>query len=349
VRAFLLLLLLMMAASAAGQPSRPDGTATTGSATPFSLLPAANCDNALDVRHCMVAAPKDWIAEERQTIQAILHRLSGNELVQGILVGVRENGYSGLQRYASDTRHDAASGRVPKLSPGFVLYPARVIALTDLFFQTDDMKDSISGYLLGDVILMHELIHAFDDRTLSGEAGFTSVTGWQRRDGQWAYSYRVDYSGYHGVVAETMTLYARGRYRDAYARDRAFATSMRVPLPTIQSLATPEETFADVLAHLIVDPNATSYLKQEVVAWFEAHVFPTLRENARRYKAEDYLGQRPTGSGQRPSAISRSAISRLPSAISQQPAATNGQQPSALKPSAKFKNPSNLASSKPWF
>jgi hypothetical protein len=89
-------------------------------------------------------------------------------------------------------------------------------------------------------------------------------------------------SAYNGVFAETVTLYARGRYTDAWTKDRSFATSMSFPLPTIQSLATPGESFADILAHLILDPTATSYLKPSVVEWFQTQVFPALQRDAQR-------------------------------------------------------------------
>jgi hypothetical protein len=59
-------------------------------------------------------------------------------------------------------------------------------------------------------------------------------------------------------------------------------------LPTIESLASPGETFADILAHLIVDNGAPTYLKPEVVEWFESQIFPLLREKARRFNAADY-------------------------------------------------------------
>jgi hypothetical protein len=90
------------------------------------------------------------------------------------------------------------------------------------------------------------------------------------------------------VYADTLTLYATGRYGEARKRDRSFATSMKVPLPTIQALASPDETFADILAHLILDDRAGAYLEPHVVRWFEADVFPALREKALRF-SEDVL------------------------------------------------------------
>ena len=170
-----------------------------------------------------------------------MRRLMTNELVKGLLVGAQENGFAGLRRYSTDTRHDAA-GPVPKFSPGFVLFRSKAIGITDAYFQTAEVSDSLSGYRFGDLILTHELIHAFDDRKKSTDIGFTSLTAWVFRNNRWDYLNPVSFSEYNGVLADTMTLYGRGRYGEAWARDRSFATAMTFPLPTIQSLATPGES-----------------------------------------------------------------------------------------------------------
>jgi hypothetical protein len=251
----------------------------------FPLLPASKCDDVPDVRQCHVAGPKDWTAEERLQVEESLQRLAANELVRGILVRAHENGYRGLRRYSTDTRRDPTHGPVPKFSPGFVLFAAKVIGITDAFFQTSDLRDPIADYRFGDFILLHELIHAFDDRKASIEPAFVSATGWVFRNNRWEYTNPVSLSAYNGVFAETVTLYARGRYTDAWTKDRSFATSMSFPLPTIQSLATPGESFADILAHLILDPTATSYLKPSVVEWFHTQVFPALQRDAQRASA----------------------------------------------------------------
>jgi hypothetical protein len=249
----------------------------------LAFLPAARCDEAPDVGQCVTASPKNWTVEERRLIEDSLDRLTAHELVRGILVKALENGYSGVRRYSSDTKKDASGAHVTKFSPGFVLYTSKVVGITDAFFQTAEVRDPRSGYRFGDFILLHELIHAFDDRKESLRPGFTAVTGWQFRNNRWVYTNAVTVSDYNGVFADTLTLYARGRYADAWTRDRSFATSMVFPLPTIQSLATPGESFADILAHLILDPTAASYLKRPVVEWFESQVFPTLRHDASRF------------------------------------------------------------------
>lgn len=254
----------------------------------FSLLPAATCREGPAARQCQVAGPKEWSAAERQLVQVSMRRLATNELIQGLLVAARENGYAGFQRYSTDTKQDPSFGTVPMFNPGFVRYDAKVIGITDAYFQTENVRDSISDYRFGDLILIHELAHAFDDRKSSAEQGFTTVAGWVFRNSRWEYAKRVSFTDYLGVYAETLTLYADGRYREAWTRDRSFATSLTFPVPTIQSLVSPDESFADILAHLIVDTRATTYLQPELVAWFERNVFPVLTEKARRFRATEY-------------------------------------------------------------
>ena len=282
------LLALVAAAAAASHPSARERALTNGNVPGFTLLPAAKCGEASDARHCLVAGPKEWSADERQVIQETLRRLTANALVQGILVGAQDNGYAGLRRYATDTKQDPTYGLAPKFSPGFVHYPSRVIGITDAFFQTADLTDPISGYRFGDAILVHELIHAFDDRERSTDPGFTAVSGWVFRNNRWDYDFPVSVSAYSGVFAESLTLYGRGHYDEARTRDRSFATTLAFPLPTLQSLASPGEAFADILAHLIVDRRAATYLKPDVVTWFEGNVFPVLIDKGRRFRPADY-------------------------------------------------------------
>jgi hypothetical protein len=217
-----------------------------------------------------------------------MRRLTAHELVRGVLVAARDNGYRGFRRYATDTFQDSQDGPLATFNPGFVHYPSKIVGLTDAFFQTEQLRDPIADYRFGDFVLIHELIHAYDDRQKSSDRGFTSVAGWVFRNDRWEYGNRVSVSEYLAVYADTLTLYASGRYAEAWARDRSFATSLRFPVPTIQSLVRPDESFAGILAHLILDAWATTYLQPALVQWFETNVFPPLRENARRFNAADY-------------------------------------------------------------
>jgi hypothetical protein len=260
--------------------------AAAGGDLGLSFLTAAKCGASTD-NQCLVAGPKEWTADERAIIEDALLRLTTRELFRGLLVAAQENGYKGLRRYSTATKRDPNFGRVAMFSPGFVFYGSKDIGITDAYFQTKGVTDPISGYRYGDLILVHELVHAFDDGRYSREGAFTSVSGWVLRNERWSYTYPVDIPAYHRVFAQTLTSYARGRHEDAWVEDRTFATTMRFPLPTIQSLVSPSESFADILAHLIIDEQATTYLKPQIVDWFEAEMFPFLREKARRFRAAD--------------------------------------------------------------
>ena len=253
--------------------------ASAGSAD-LGFLPAARCADAADVDQCKAARPKEWTADEIQAIRSTLQRLQRHELVPGILAGALANGYRGLQRYGTDTQRDADGSYETKFGPGFVLFDANVIGITDAFFDLAEVRDPIGGYRVGDLVLLHELIHAFDDRRQSHLSDFVALTGWTRENGRWQYKNRVSLSGYNGIYADTLTMYARGRYEEAWARDRRFATALAVPVPRIQSLVDPGESFADILSHLILDPTARDYLPAPVVAWVEGVVFPGLRTKA---------------------------------------------------------------------
>jgi hypothetical protein len=240
-------------------------------------LPPVRCEAMADVRQCEAAKPLEWSAGDRTTLDATMNRLRGNELVRGLLAGVSANGYRGFNRYTTETQRTEAGAHVAKFGPGFVLYGPKVIGITDAFFELAEVRDARSGYRAGDLVLLHELVHAYDDRQRSSERAFTALTGWTLADGRWQYTNRVNLSEYHGVYAETLTLYARGRHAEAWTRDRTFATRLAVPVPRLQSLVSPAEAYADIVAHLILDPTARDYLAKPVVAWVEQQVFRDLR------------------------------------------------------------------------
>lgn len=248
----------------------------------LALLPAEACDAAADRARCRAAGPKEWLPEERQIVGEALQRLSAHELARGIVAAAVENGYSGLRRYVTHTEADREQRYVPTYSPGFVLFGTKTIGMTDAFFQTAHLSDPIAGYRFGDLMLLHELVHAYDDQRVSIDREFTARSGWRLRDERWVYAYPVHASTYHGVFAETLTLYALGKPAQAWARSRSFATTLPFPVPTIQSLASPGESFADVLAHLILDVGAASYLKPDLVDYFKRDVFPMLMEKGRQ-------------------------------------------------------------------
>jgi hypothetical protein len=270
------LLALLLFASPAGSAERSQ----------FPLLPPVACESEDDAQRCAVARPKEWTPDERRFVEDSLRRLMANEVVRGIVAGARANGYPGIRRYSTHTELHPTDGRVPAFSPGFVLFKAKVIGITDAFFAMADVIDPMSGYRFSDLVLLHELIHAFDDRKVSADTEFAALTGWSFRNGRWQYAHRINYSEYQGVVAETRTLYGLARYADAWERDRAFATRMTFAFPTIQSLVNPGESFADILAHLLVDSTAATYLEPDVIAWFERRVLPSLRHRASEASAQ---------------------------------------------------------------
>jgi hypothetical protein len=56
--------------------------------------------------------------------------------------------------------------------------------------------------------------------------------------------------------------------------NRRFALQMQpVRVPTMSGVRAPEEAFAEIGAHLILDSRAREYLPKEVVSYFEEQVF----------------------------------------------------------------------------
>jgi hypothetical protein len=48
-------------------------------------------------------------------------------------------------------------------------------------------------------------------------------------------------------------------------------------VPSIQATRSPAEAFAEIGAHLVLDPKARAYLPAEIVAYFDREVFVSAR------------------------------------------------------------------------
>lgn len=46
-----------------------------------------------------------------------------------------------------------------------------------------------------------------------------------------------------------------------------------IRVPTMQSIRSPAEAFAEIGSHLVLDQNARKYLPSELTAYFDANVF----------------------------------------------------------------------------
>jgi hypothetical protein len=225
---------------------------------------------------CHQTQPQEWATEELQEVKRSLDEIGEKSLGKLILARCQQRGFTRLRRYRfpAGPRSDAGT-------PSAALYRDRFVTsinIFDAFFRTRAQRDHFSGkpgYLLSAQILLHECFHAIDD--LSGSPEFLSLVGFVTTGSSLRFSASTDseisaLTRFGAEIQKTPVADAGELWRVT----RSFALQMRpVRVPSMQSLQSPAEAFADIGSHLVLDPRSRSYLRAEVVTWFEKHVLAT--------------------------------------------------------------------------
>ena len=69
---------------------------------------------------------------------------------------------------------------------------------------------------------------------------------------------------------------------DVSTLNRSLALKLRpTRVPSIRATRTPAEAFAEIGAHLVLDPKARTYLPADIVAYFDRQIFVAARPAAR--------------------------------------------------------------------
>ena len=184
-----------------------------------------------------------------------------------ILVGIRDPG-SGIRSPEVVAQFDRAS-------------PAHAIEIHDLYFSYRGVRDHFSGqpgYLLTAEILLHECFHALDDG--AGSLAMAGLAGFNRSGTGWHFTILTaeDALVFNSVSAVVERAQAGDRSVDVSSLNRSLALKLRPRrVPSIRATRNPAEAFAEIGAHLVLDPKARAYLPADTVAYFDREVFVPAR------------------------------------------------------------------------
>jgi hypothetical protein len=265
------------------------------SPTPLATVPAMGrfayvtgfCDRVTPP-YCAVAKGRAWAASEMATIETVLAEITASEHGRQVITqAIRDLGESVEMR-----RFDvclSAKGIAEEADAAYYNNGrTQFLQVCDRFFRQDGLRDRHSGpigYRLQTEIIAHELFHVVDRLGMRfSRAGneFTDLVGlrpFPRRPGFWIPK---------GITAHEAAENTRARLRidqlaktdEAAAIDasRTYARAFRLKsFPTQLAMRSPEEAFAEIGAHLLLDPTARHYLAPAVVTYFDERVFPSLR------------------------------------------------------------------------
>jgi hypothetical protein len=188
-----------------------------------------------------------------------------------------------LQRYTFGTENDGTISHIVNAAFHSSSSGRSFIEMTDRFFEKGGQRDQRAQYLLQTRIFLHELFHAIDDHgerfsMVNGE--FASLIGLVYIDHGWR-RINVTESEEHiqyDIANRIKQLLTQNQYEEAWNAGRVYATRPEIALPSMRALDSPAEAFAEIGAHLLLDPTVATYLKPQVIDYFRDRVFPTFAD-----------------------------------------------------------------------
>ena len=199
-------------------------------------------------------------------------------LGRAIMARAQANGYRVLRRFSQfAVRHsDGQIEARPTVSANAhtSVFGVNSIDVNDLFFRYAGATDGFSGtpgYALPAAILLHELVHGMDQGVYSESAEFSELVGFQRAPGGSPLAVRSaeEQREWARFRDEKIRLLLDGQYEAAWRVDRTYAiTILKGRVPTLAAVQDPLEAFAEIGAHLVLDPNARTQIDSRVIDYF---------------------------------------------------------------------------------
>ena len=239
----------------------------------FTFAPG---DCARSTADCTLRMPQEWTTTEldlvRRAIDEIVDKPAGKDIVRR----TQARGVRVLRRY--NVGLTSNSEAVPAIVASLRRSPAFIgIDVNDRFFANGSNRDRFSGkpgYLLAAQLLLHECMHAVDEWSTKPE--FVSLVGFVRTGERWRFAVKTpdEVTALVRFDKDLASFEKSGDWEAEWRINRTLALGMRpVRVPTMQSIRSPAEAFAEVGSHLILDQAARRYLPSDLVAYFDANVF----------------------------------------------------------------------------
>ena len=229
---------------------------------------------------CHERGPRSWKRHEIESLHTAIDDILQRPLGPAVVRESQRHGADVLQRYTLGTENDGTISHIVNAAFHSPSGGRSFIEMTDRFFEKGGQRDQRAQYLLQTRIFLHELFHAIDDhgeRFSMVNDEFASLLGLVHTDNGWR---RINVTEseeqiQHDVANRITQLLTKNQYEDAWNAGRVYATRPDIALPSMRALDSPAEAFAEIGAHLLLDPTVATYLKPQVIDYFRDRVFPT--------------------------------------------------------------------------
>jgi|KBSSwiStaDraftv2_1062776.scaffolds.fasta_scaffold18464_5 hypothetical protein len=232
---------------------------------------------------CHQRGPRSWKRHEIESLHTAIDDVLQRPLGSAVVRESQRHGADVLQRYALGTENDGTISHIVNAAFHSPSSGRSFIEMTDRFFEKGGQRDQRAQYLLQTRIFLHELFHAIDDqgeRFSMVNDEFASLIGLVHIDHGWR---RINVTEseeqiQYDVANRIKQLLTQNQYEDAWNAGRVYATRPEIGLPSMRALDSPAEAFAEIGAHLLLDPTVATYLKPQVTDYFRNRVFPTFAD-----------------------------------------------------------------------
>ena len=256
-------------AIAVHQSVSTQGTHVDTSSSPF-LFVAGRCESVGE-QYCEGPEWKQWNGFEISLVGNAVAEITRHPLGAAVITQSHVRHVRRVVRSHEEPLADAFSPRD---------IPSPFIALTDRFFGQSGLRDVYSGspgYLLMARIVLHELFHAVDRiKGYSQTDEFLNVVGFARGGTNVVTIPLIP--SLPPVFTRINQLNESRQYAKAWEISRRVARSLGRPnyptaYPSLQAFLNEREAFAEIGAHVILDPLATAYLSGSLIEFFRQRVF----------------------------------------------------------------------------
>jgi hypothetical protein len=226
---------------------------------------------------CQTRGPKAWTDDEVSVASAALDAIAAKRLGRLVLDRVALQGVRTLRRFSTGSPGPKDNLSVESTAQFDRTSPAQAIDIHDLYFSYRGVRDGFSGqpgYLLTAEILLHECFHVLDQG--KGSLALANLAGFSRSATGWHFSIlsAEDALIFNSLRAAGERVRGGDQSIDVLRLERSLALKLRhTRVPSIRATRNPAEAFAEIGAHLVLDPTARAYLPADIVAYFDRQVF----------------------------------------------------------------------------
>ena len=226
---------------------------------------------------CKAVVFKKWKKEEKELIRSYLNDFNV-PVLENFFKKIKESGITKIHRveHAASWKALIQERRVEFFRRNtkvliWVNPVTKVMGITDSYFKGTKFIDPYVRMPRKKINILHEMVHLYDLATHHAvkNSNFNDVVGWEWEKEKNRFGIRnVDYDIVENQFREILNLVKQKKSKKAYALDRKLG--IKYGFPTLYSMTSKAECFAEFLAYYVLDPNSKNYMNANIIEELDA-------------------------------------------------------------------------------